>query len=467
VSLRHDTPCWVVDFISTLLPRLLKHNYIRCLTAGRSIVYQGRNSSEQIEGLRRKSAAVIKGNLIVPQYSELCNSSLPDTFLKLMGINSARPLQLESLSKLCESTENLAFILLDGFGYRLAEHAITSGFCPSLASFLGERGTTFIPITTVFPSTTSTATTSLHTGLTPQEHGILGYTMYLHEVGTIAEMLRFAPLVAGGSNSIFDLGLDPKSFVGGETIHERMEGNGIRANLYINKWIVDSGLSRVTNRGARIHPHVMASDMFVRMRKTLEAGAGAKSFHFAYLSSPDTLAHAYGPFCDEFAAEVDSLFYMLQKLLVEKLEHKVARETAIVISADHGLARISQDNIIDVRDHPTLKSMLKVPPTGDSRALILNTKEGQEDRVIRYFEEELSAGGFVVERSRNLLSRGLFGLGRPTENALDRIGDLVAVPRQMVAVDNTDLHPRREAYPGRHGGLSEDEILVPLITRKL
>ena len=199
----------------------------------------------EIEELRNFSE--IQG-LITPDYNGRCISNLCDTFCKILGVSHSRPLKYSNLYEVAESTENLVFLLLDGFGYKPMRYALTHAGAPSLQSFMDKEGTVFHPITTVFPSTTSTATTTLHTGLTPQEHGVLGYTMYLQEIGTIAEMLRFSPIV-GGRISIFDLGFTPESFVNSETIHQKLTRSGISSSIYIHKWITDSGLSKITNRG--------------------------------------------------------------------------------------------------------------------------------------------------------------------------------------------------------------------------
>lgn len=418
-------------------------------------------------------ASVISG-LVSPAYGGECISNLPDSFFKILGVSHRRPLKIDSLYGKCESTENLIFILLDGLGYNLIRNSIsrdsrvatTSSKAPTLESFI-ERSL-FLPITSVFPSTTSTATTTLHTGLTPLEHGILGYTMYLQEVGAVAEMLRFAPLIGGRGISLFDFGnIDPETFLGSETIHEKLANSGIISNLYISKWITDSGLSKLTNRGARLFPHVAASDMLVRLRRNLESGeGGSPSFHFAYFASPDTVAHVRGPFSEEYSAEVDALFYQLERDLIERLPVSVAKKTSLIISADHGLVNVSSKDVIDMRDHSGLRGLLKLPPTGDSRAVFLHAKEGAAESIRRYFDRHLR-GKFHVMDSKELLVKGLLGLGIMNPHVQDRIGTLAAVPLGLNALDNSDIDPRREPMPGRHGGMSEDEMLVPLVARKL
>ncbi len=407
----------------------------------------------------RKESKVL--GLLTPNYDGFGISNLPDTFAKILGCSGDRPLDIDYVYSAADSSESLIFLLLDGFGYNLIKSALAKSSLPSFERVT--KDAFFVPITSVFPSTTSAATTTLHTGLTPQEHGIVGYTMYLAEIGAIAQMLRFTPIL--GRESLFDLGFNPETFIGSETIHERFQRSGINSSLYISSYIVDSGLSRISNRGAEPYPHLTASDMFVQLRRNLERGI--RGFHFAYFASPDTIAHAKGPDTEEYASEVDAIFYSLERELLSKLGGTIGKRTSIIISADHGLVNINPDMIVDYSEHAELRKMLKVPPTGDSRAVYLHTKEGQAQNVKEYFETRLS-GTFHVSDSNYMLNAGFFGRGRVKKELSDRIGDLTAIPKsESIAVDNSDLNGRVEPYPGRHGGLSENEMLVPLIVRKL
>ncbi len=397
-----------------------------------------------------------------PSYDGRSICNIPDTVAKILNLRAERPLNNPLVYEMKENVSNVVFVLIDGLGYDSIKNALANH---GLLSFVGlEKKSLYFPITSVFPSTTSTATTSIHTGLTPQEHGIIGYSMYFKEFGTIADTLRFSPIV-GGRRSLFELGLDAENFVGAKTIHEKFSSEGVISILYLNKWIVNSGLSKITGRGARVVPNVTAADMFARLRKNLE-GHPRRSFHLAYYASPDTVAHARGPFSPEYAAEVESLFHVLKSELFERTDPKVARETLVMISSDHGLCQINDSDIIDVIRHPGLLGLLKIPPCGDSRALFLHVKANMEGSVVDYFEKHFR-GQFELIQSKKAVSDGLFGLGKIKEGLEDRIGDMIAVPKKMIAVENSLLDTRFESVPGRHGGLSRNEMIVPFIVCKL
>jgi hypothetical protein len=399
-------------------------------------------------------------SLVKPQYDSNSIANIPETVAQILGAKSSRPLKDERISDF-KDAKHVVLLLLDGLGSKLVESANMNYGLPSYDNIC--KASAQIDVTSVFPSTTASAMSSLHTGLTPQEHGVIGYTMYLRELGLVGQMLRFTPMLGG--RSLFDTGIDRQTFLGGETIHERLGNEGLDSTVYVPRYIMDSGLSQVTYRGAFVEPQNSAADMLVRLRKNLEKGKG-KSFHFAYHPSPDTLAHAHGPYSEEYAVELESIFRIVESELFRKLDRNVARDTILIISGDHGAVHVNRDDIVDLSDHPELLRSLKLPPTGDSRAAILHIKEGEEDRIRKYFDQKFE-DQFEIKTSKWLLDQGYFGLGAVKPATYDRIGDLVALPKSHNAIDNSIIDPNHGSIPGRHGGLSEEEMKVPCVITRL
>jgi predicted AlkP superfamily pyrophosphatase or phosphodiesterase len=395
-----------------------------------------------------------------PRYNGYSIANIPETVAKLLGVRATRPLVDEKLSSYA-GTEHAVFLLLDGFGAAQLKFARDRYGVPSFEHLFSRAD--HLGITSVFPSTTSSAMSSLHTGLTPQEHGVIGYTMFISELGAITQMLRFTPVLGG--RSVFDSGLDPASFLNARTIHERLTEGGVFSTVYTPNHILDSGLSRITYRGADVEPSFSFTDSIVRARKNLEKDHGT-SFHFVYYASPDTVSHARGPYSEVFAAELESLFSVVSKQLFSKLDKKIAKKTTLLISGDHGATRVRRESILDVADHPELTSNFRLPPTGDSRASIFNLKPGTQDRVRSFFEEKFPEQFEVMDSSR-LLSEGYYGLGKVKEETRSRIGDLVVLAKIDNAIDNSGIEFRKDEIPGRHGGLSGEEMQVPLIATKL
>ena len=79
------------------------------------------------------------------------------------------------------SAKRAVLLVLDGLGWdQLETHR---HLMPTLSSMVGG------PIHTVAPTTTATALSSIATGLTPGEHGLIGYRMVLG--GDIMNVLRW------------------------------------------------------------------------------------------------------------------------------------------------------------------------------------------------------------------------------------------------------------------------------------
>ncbi|MDA4130552.1 MAG: alkaline phosphatase family protein [Thaumarchaeota archaeon] len=402
----------------------------------------------------------IPSKFLKPRYDGYSISNVPDTVASLLGSASKRSIKDERLSEF-RAADNVVLLLLDGFGSKLVEHARNNFGIPSFDLLFAKA--LQLPITSVFPSTTSSAMSSLHTGLTPQEHGVIGYTMFLREIGTIAQMLRFVPILGG--RSMFDLGFDARDFLSGPTIHERLNSDGLSSTVYVPRYIVDSGLSRITYRGAIIEPDNSVADMLVRTRRNLEQGR-ANSFHFLYHPSPDTIAHARGPHSEEFAVELDSIFALVRQELFQKLDKNIAKRTVLLVTGDHGAVNVKNDEIMDIAAYQEFSSLLRLPPTGDSRATILHVKDDNQKKVAQFFDTNFS-GLFEVRESQEMLNQGYFGIGEIMPETKHRIGDLIVLPRFHNAIDNSRIDPRHSEVPGRHGGLSEEEMQVPLIVTKL
>jgi hypothetical protein len=71
---------------------------------------------------------------------------------------------------------------------------------------------------------------------------------------------------------------------------------------------------------------------------------------------------------------------------------------------------------------------------------------------------------FTLVDPATAVASGLFGPGQPHPRLLDRLGDMIAAARGSAYWWWGDKENRLH---GRHGGLSPDEMLVPLLAGRL
>jgi predicted AlkP superfamily pyrophosphatase or phosphodiesterase len=86
----------------------------------------------------------------------------------------------------------VVLIVLDALGYRLLQKMLAKGDGNALFD-LSQEGC-LVPLTSVFPSTTSAALMSLRTGRSLAEHGWLAYTLYLRELGIASNAILLTPI---------------------------------------------------------------------------------------------------------------------------------------------------------------------------------------------------------------------------------------------------------------------------------
>src|SRR5712691_13219268 len=137
-----------------------------------------------------------------PDFAGRGLANVAPTVLRLLA-PSATPLDLPPLDpevlpeSMTRGITRVVLLVADGLGHLQLQREIAAGNAPNLGELIA-RGTsgssetvTYAPLTSVFPTTTVAALGSVNSGVTPSEHGLLSYTLYLPEFDMLAEMIRW------------------------------------------------------------------------------------------------------------------------------------------------------------------------------------------------------------------------------------------------------------------------------------
>src|SRR5215813_172969 len=174
----------------------------------------------------------IHGQEIYSCYESYCLSKIPATVLALLGIPQPNPVLATIIQGTVlhrQSPPKVVVLLIDGFGWhQWLEYAPHYDFFNRVTA----RGVV-APITTVFPSTTAAALTTIHSGLTPQEHGLPEWWIYLEEIGTLVASLPFTPLGARGRDKLLEAGVKPSILFQGKTIYQLLAAAQIPSFTFI------------------------------------------------------------------------------------------------------------------------------------------------------------------------------------------------------------------------------------------
>jgi len=420
---------------------------------------------EGVDSIRKQGS---DGDFLYPLYEADCISNIPGTVLDLFGVKSKRPKLPIKVDKGINEVNKVVLFVLDGFGYnQFLRYYKDHKFLTDIA----EKGEVF-PLTSVFPSQTTNALTTLNTGLTPQEHGLFEGFIYLKEVGMIVNTLRFEPLGSKRRNELLERGFNPNILFKGNTIQTTLGEAGVKtfSHLYISD--AYSPCSKLLFDGSTIVPSLKSSDLIVNLRKNLEKTVGPAYF-FVHLANLDTIAHEYGPHSHEYCAELSVTSYLLNKELVEKIDQKTAEETLVLVTADHGEVTTVPKETTYLNWFPEVVENLqygnegkRILPTGSPRDVFLHVKEEKLTETRELLSQKLGGKARIVE-TKEAIKNGLFGLGEVGREFFDRAGNLLILPHGNETVWFEHFKGRKFNLLGHHGGLNEDEMLVPLAVTML
>jgi hypothetical protein len=405
---------------------------------------------------------------VLPHYEGLSIANLPATISALLG-HSPEQVLPQALPTLPEELwhdwlpglRRVVLVVVDAMGYRLLQRMWAEGEGQPMAG-LAEAGRV-VPLTSVFPSTTDAALVSLRTGVAPATHGWLAYFMYLREFGALANAILLCPAQVRDPGMLVAWGLDPETMIPQPSLQARLSAFGVTTRAVLSSYLAYSAFTQMLYQGVgKICTHRHASDFWGHLRHLLAKTRGKPALITGYWSGIDTLAHAYGPETDLSDGEFRTVNYLLEREFLSALPAQDRKGTLLLIAADHGQIYVPPKGIVTVNRDPELERLLMVPISGESRAAFVYPRPGQAD-AIRQHLERAYPGWFTILDSRQALELGL--LGKPVnDETYARAGELLVLPRGSHALQHTIP---KVSLLGRHGGLTAEEMLVPLIGSRL
>lgn len=403
--------------------------------------------------------------LIVPDYERNTVANVPATIAALLGaqVPGLPPLRAELWRPLLDDGEVRHVILLiaDGMGQNLI------GRRREDTAWLAKEATVSGQITSVFPSTTVNALSSLWTGAAPAQHGLLGLEMFFPRLGVVAQMLSLSPSFTWQPDALVRAGVEPETFFPVPGFAENLAGAGVETYSLKHYGLVNSSLSRMYSRGIKKDIGIVtAADLMWQMKRILNERAGRRTFIAGYWAAVDSLSHRHGFDHAAVAAELRSFLGLLKRELLEELVPEARQGTVVILTADHGQRNTPLAQRIFLEDHPQLQKMLLMRAAGEPRTAYLYARHGQKQAILDYVEEHLSHAAVAFD-AQDALKSGLFGPPPHADEASVRVGDVVVTMRDDYALVSRDTDDFLATLVGRHGGLTPAEMEVPFYAFRL
>jgi len=359
------------------------------------------------------------------------------------GKTNYKNLKLLPSSKI-KNSKNIVLLLIDGLGYDfLMKNGKNTIFNENLKG----------KMTSTFPSSTSAAMSTLMTAVPPIEHGMTGWHMYLNEYGVQIISLPYQLKISGKKPMPFSEITNMNKLFNFKSIF-----NKVKTKSYLIQ------LKKITNSDATIAQSGNAKRFAfnniggcLKLIKKIIKSNNQKKFIFAYYPDHDSMAHDKGI----KNKEVLNHFKKLDKKITSLVKSLKGTDTTLIITADHG--HIDTKHIL-LENHPKLKETLRMPLCGETRFPYCYIKPEKEKQFKNYIKTKMKKY-CTLHKPEDFIKQGFFGpLKKIHPKFKDRIGDYILIMKENYAL--YEKLPNQKEYhfhKSDHGGLSDQELYVPLI----
>lgn len=375
--------------------------------------------------------------IIYPDYNNSVLNTITSV-LKYYNVES-KHCSLPELDKVLEDDyKNIIFFVLDGMGDVILNNISKEGF------FKKNKIKT---VTSVYPSTTTAALTTYYSGKPPYESGWVAWSQYFKEYGRALDMFSHKEsyerkeLPNTIKKDVF------KDVVNYKSIFEQIE----EKNKDVCTIEITPSYSDVRSKRSLRADNIDEAIDAVKLVKDGEK----RKFIFVYVDNPDSILHKFGCLSNEAKEFVLDAEKKIEEL-TEELDNSL-----VIVTADHGHKDIK--NVYSTISDEELFDMYLMPPALESRVIAYYIKEDRKEEFKEKFNK-LYKDEFLLLSREEVLERNLLGFGDKHPRLDEFLGDFLAVSiSDSIIRLETYLADGKIVKKSTHCGLTEDEMLVPVI----
>lgn len=362
--------------------------------------------------------------------------AIPSSARSITGVAQDLVDALSGRSDGLGAVRSAVLVVIDGLGAaQLRAHA---GHARRLSAAMGKKDVA----SSVFPSTTAAALTSMLTGADPGEHGLVGYRVRDPESGRLVNQL----------SGWEEARVDPLRWQPVPTLFERGAEQGRPVFAVGLAEYAGSGFSAATLRGAAFHAERSAADRVARAVALAAENDG--SLVYCYLPEVDKAGHKHGVASAEWVAALEDLDAALAGPFPD--------DVGILVTADHGMVDVPRHRHLVVEENdPMQRGVAAI--AGEPRMLHVYLEDPGDAALVRAAWAAGTEGAADVVGKDEAIRAGLYGPS-VTDDAAARMGDLLVIARGLWALyDGAAGDPRAQDMVGQHGSLTPEELRVPWI----
>ena len=321
---------------------------------------------------------------------------------------------------------SIVLVLFDGLGDAQLGHS-------GAARFRQDRqGALDAP----FPTTTTVSLSTIATGTSPSTHGVIAHLSWFPEVGRVVNTLKWVDL----SGAPVDY--PTHRLLPSPNLWERLAKGGIRTVTVQPTGFASTPLTAALYRSAGFAGAGSPEEV---VERTVEAAAVEGTLVFTYVPQVDFAAHVFGPGTPEYDEAMATAVGVWSRIA-----ERLPAGAVMIGTADHGVPAIPESGKVLIRNpiyHP-------LDFWGDPRAVMVRGSR----RLVRRLVAE--TGALLVEPEQFV---PWLGPGPRHKELERRLPDAIL----LAPVGKVILPPGFDKrLVGYHGGLSSEEVAVPLLVSR-
>ncbi len=393
----------------------------------------------------------MENGFVKPRYDSGGFASLPGRILDLL----AAPPKYDAV----------VLFLIDGFGWRFFEKFQDAPFLKSVAR-LGQVE----KLLAQFPSTTASHVTTLHTGMPVGEHGVFEWYYYEPSLDALIAPLLFSFAGTRQRDTLKSVGAKPQRLFPSATLYRPLKKQGVACTIFQHHEYTPSSFGDVVFSGARALGYKTLPEALVNLADAL-AQSASPAYFMLYYDRIDAICHEYGPDSPQADAEILS-FLLTMEAVFQKALTGIRKRILFMLVADHGQSETDPQTAVYLNRDPRFAGIEKfirtnqngemLVPGGSARDFFLYIKPGLVEEAHAFLTPRLE-GRAEVRQVADLMSEGYFG-PRLSPRFCARAGDLVILPCRHESVWWYEKNKYEQRYYGHHGGLTAQEMEIPLLS---
>ncbi len=411
------------------------------------------------------NAAKFSQRFVKPLYDSYCFTNLPQTIEFILTGEGHSALPRDTFGNFPTRYNKVILFFVDAFGWRFfKQYAEKYEFLKTILK-LGIVS----KMTSQFPSTTAAHVTCLHTGLDVGQSGVYEWNYYEPLVDEVITPLLFSYAGDKERDTLKRTRIPAAAFFPRQTIYQKLQTRGIASYVFQSDAYTPSTISNIVFNGATVIPFKKLPDVLTRLAELVISDTAPVAYYFLYYDKIDAICHTYGPNSRQFEETIDTFLSMMGELFYKMLLGKV-EHTLLALTADHGQVEVDPRKTYYLNKQGTgIENYLQtnrrgklLVPAGSARDMFLHVKEERVDEVVALLQKHLQ-GRAEVYRTEQLVAQHFFGSAQPSSEFMMRVGNVVILPYQNETVWWYEAGKFEMHFLGHHGGLTPDEMEIPLL----